>query len=140
MSNHIIIIIINVQPVLYSLLIFPSYGRKVAMWRAGGAREFFREQAAARNPGLVPSHFVDMGSGITTGGVIHEPQPAASQTNVPPDAATTTPLPLMLALLAGLSSHIVGQRRWFRPPEMHIVLSNLSVRNLPRCRLPSRHP
>ncbi len=35
--------------------------------------------AAARNRGLVPSHFVDMGSGIATGGVIHEPQPAASQ-------------------------------------------------------------
>jgi hypothetical protein len=29
--------------------------------------------AAARFPGLVPSHFVDMGSGIATGGVIHEP-------------------------------------------------------------------
>jgi hypothetical protein len=38
--------------------------------------------AAARNPGLVPSHFVDMGSGIATGGVIHEPQPAASQAAV----------------------------------------------------------
>jgi hypothetical protein len=34
--------------------------------------------AAARFPGLVPSHFVDMGSGIATGDVIHEPQPAAS--------------------------------------------------------------
>jgi hypothetical protein len=33
--------------------------------------------AAARLPGLVPSHFVDMGSGIAFGGVIHEPQPAA---------------------------------------------------------------
>ena len=38
--------------------------------------------AAARNPGLVPSHFVDMGSGIATEGVIHEPQPAASQAAV----------------------------------------------------------
>jgi hypothetical protein len=34
--------------------------------------------ASARFLGLVPSHFVDMGSGIATGGVIHEPQPAAS--------------------------------------------------------------
>jgi hypothetical protein len=34
--------------------------------------------AAARFPGLVPSHFVDVGGGIATGGVIHEPRPAAS--------------------------------------------------------------
>jgi hypothetical protein len=38
--------------------------------------------AAARNPGLVSSHFVDMGSGIVTRGVTHEPQPAASQAAV----------------------------------------------------------
>ncbi len=63
------------------------------------------------------------------------------QANVPLDAVPTPlPLPLMLVLLARLSSHIVGKRRWFLPPEMHIVLSNLLVRSLPLCRRPRRHP
>jgi hypothetical protein len=79
-------------------------------------------------------------------GIAHcglQPTPGLSycdgQAIVPPFAAPTTPSPspLMLALLTGLSFHNVGQRRWFRPPEMHIVLSNPSVRSLPRCRLPS---
>ena len=38
-------------------------------------------------------------------------------------------LPLTLVLLAWLSSHIVGQRRWYLPPEMHIVLSNFPARS-----------
>jgi hypothetical protein len=33
--------------------------------------------AAARFPGLVPCHFVDQGSGYTTGGVSDTTQPAA---------------------------------------------------------------
>ncbi len=37
----------------------------------------FFAAAAARFPGLVPSHFVDQGSGVTTGGVSDTTQPAA---------------------------------------------------------------
>jgi hypothetical protein len=60
-------------------------------------------------------------------GIAHcalQPTPGHShcdgQAHVPLGAVPLTPLlpsPLMQALLARLSSHIVGQRRWFRPPE-----------------------
>jgi hypothetical protein len=82
-------------------------------------------------------------------GIAHfalQPTPGHShcdgQANVPLDAVPTTPLPLplTLVLLARLSFHIVGKRRWFLPPDMHIVLSNPLVRSLPWCRRPRRHP